>query len=116
MNPFLPFQVLTQRAYSITGDTQLTLTQRVQLTGAVIVSTPQDIALEDARRGANMFRKVDVPILGIIENMSHFACPKCGEVSHIFGHHGARKTGRLMMMDHVLLCCCYCCVFQRPVS
>ena len=69
-----------------TGDTQLTLTQRVQLTGAVIVSTPQDIALEDARRGANMFRKVEVPILGLVENMSYFACPKCGEVSHIFGH------------------------------
>jgi hypothetical protein len=75
-----------------TGDTQLTLTQRVQLTGAVIVSTPQDIALEDARRGANMFRKVEVPILGLVENMSYFACPKCGEVSHIFGHQAPPPT------------------------
>lgn len=73
-----------------TGDAQLTMSQQVPLAGAVIVSTPQDIALIDARKGLNMFRKVDVPILGIIENMSTFICPKCGEQSHIFGHGGAR--------------------------
>lgn len=73
-----------------TGDAQLTMSQQVPLAGAVIVSTPQDIALIDARKGLNMFRKVDVPILGIIENMSTFICPKCGEHSHIFGHGGAR--------------------------
>jgi ATP-binding protein involved in chromosome partitioning len=82
-----------------TGDAQLTLTQRVLVSGAIVVSTPQDIALIDARRGANMFKKVDVPILGIIENMSYFACPKCGEVSHIFGHHGARQTAQQMGLD-----------------
>ena len=73
-----------------TGDAQLTMAQQVPLAGAVIVSTPQDIALIDARKGLNMFRKVDVPILGIIENMSTFICPKCGERSDIFGHGGAR--------------------------
>lgn len=73
-----------------TGDAQLTMSQNVPLAGAVIVSTPQDIALIDARKGLNMFRKVDVPILGIIENMSTFICPKCGERSEIFGHGGAR--------------------------
>jgi ATP-binding protein involved in chromosome partitioning len=66
------------------------MSQNVPLAGAVIVSTPQDIALIDARKGLNMFRKVDVPILGIIENMSTFICPKCGEISEIFGHGGAR--------------------------
>ena len=75
-----------------TGDAQLTLAQQTQLTGAVIVSTPQDIALLDARKGLNMFRKVSVPILGIIENMSYFICPHCGEQSNIFHHDGARKT------------------------
>lgn len=74
-----------------TGDAQLTMAQRVPLTGAVIVSTPQDIALLDARKGINMFRKVDVPVLGIIENMSYFACPHCGERSEIFSHGGARR-------------------------
>ncbi len=73
-----------------TGDAQLTMAQQVPLAGSVIVSTPQDIALIDARKGLNMFRKVDVPILGIIENMSTFICPKCGEQSDIFGHGGAR--------------------------
>ena len=80
-----------------TGDTQLTMSQRVPLAGAVIVSTPQDIALLDARRGYNMFRKVNVPVLGLIENMSYFACPHCGERSNIFSHGGAKleaeKTG-----------------------
>ncbi len=75
-----------------TGDAQLTLSQQTQLTGAVIVSTPQDIALLDARKGLNMFHKVSVPILGIIENMSYFICPHCGETSHIFHHDGARLT------------------------
>ena len=73
-----------------TGDAQLTMAQQVPLAGAVIVSTPQDIALIDARKGLNMFRKVEVPILGLIENMSMFICPKCGEQSDIFGHGGAR--------------------------
>ncbi len=73
-----------------TGDAQLTLAQRVPLAGAVIVSTPQDLALIDARKGINMFRKVDVPLLGLIENMSYFICPSCGERADIFGHGGAR--------------------------
>ncbi len=74
-----------------TGDAQLTMAQQVPLSGAVIVSTPQDIALLDARKGLNMFRKVDVPVLGIVENMSYFLCPHCGERSEIFSHGGARK-------------------------
>ncbi len=74
-----------------TGDAQLTLSQKVPLTGAVIISTPQDIALIDARKGLNMFRKVDVPVLGIIENMSYFVCPECGHQSEIFSHGGAKR-------------------------
>jgi ATP-binding protein involved in chromosome partitioning len=74
-----------------TGDAQLTMAQRVPLTGAVIVSTPQDIALLDARKGLNMFRKVDVPVLGLIENMSYFECPHCGERTDIFSHGGAKR-------------------------
>ncbi len=74
-----------------TGDAQLTMAQRVPLSGAVIVSTPQDIALLDARKGLGMFRKVDVPVLGIVENMSYFLCPHCGERSDIFAHGGARR-------------------------
>ena len=77
-----------------TGDVQLTMAQQVPLSGAIIVSTPQDLALIDARKGLNMFRKVDVPVLGIIENMSYFVCPKCGERSDIFGHGGAEARGR----------------------
>ena len=73
-----------------TGDAQLSMAQNVPLAGAVIVSTPQDIALLDARKGLNMFRKVDVPVLGIIENMSYYHCPNCGHEAHIFGHGGAR--------------------------
>ncbi|MGE3623370.1 MAG: P-loop NTPase [Bdellovibrionales bacterium] len=73
-----------------TGDAQLTMAQSVPLAGAVIVSTPQDIALIDARKALGMFRKVDVPVLGIIENMSYFKCPHCGERSDIFSHGGAR--------------------------
>jgi ATP-binding protein involved in chromosome partitioning len=74
-----------------TGDAQLTMAQQVALAGAVIVSTPQDIALIDARKGLAMFQKVDVPVLGIIENMSYFLCPHCGERSDIFSHGGAKR-------------------------
>jgi ATP-binding protein involved in chromosome partitioning len=73
-----------------TGDAQLTMAQQVPLKGSVIVSTPQDLALIDARRGIAMFRRVNVPVLGIVENMSYFVCPHCGERSDIFGHGGAR--------------------------
>ncbi|MGP8233095.1 MAG: Mrp/NBP35 family ATP-binding protein [Methylovirgula sp.] len=73
-----------------TGDAQLTLAQNVALAGAVIVSTPQDLALIDARRGIAMFNKVNVPVLGVVENMSYFVCPHCGERSDIFAHGGAR--------------------------
>jgi ATP-binding protein involved in chromosome partitioning len=73
-----------------TGDAQLTLAQNVPLKGAIIISTPQDLSLIDARRGLAMFRKVNVPVLGIIENMSYFQCPHCGSRSDIFGHGGAR--------------------------
>ena len=73
-----------------TGDAQLTMAQSVPLAGAVIVSTPQDLALLDARRGIAMFRRVEVPILGLVENMSYFLCPECGTRSDIFGHGGAR--------------------------
>jgi ATP-binding protein involved in chromosome partitioning len=73
-----------------TGDAQLTMAQQVPLRGAVIVSTPQDLALIDARRGIAMFKRVNVPVLGIVENMSMFICPKCGTRSDIFGHGGAR--------------------------
>ncbi len=80
-----------------TGDAQLTLAQQVPLSGAVIVSTPQDLALIDARRGVAMFNKVNVPVLGIVENMAAYCCPNCGHVTPIFGHGGAReeaeKTG-----------------------
>lgn len=74
-----------------TGDVQLTMAQQVPLSGAVVVSTPQDLALIDARKGLAMFRKVGVPVLGIVENMSTFICPKCGERSDIFGHGGAEQ-------------------------
>jgi ATP-binding protein involved in chromosome partitioning len=79
-----------------TGDAQLTLAQQTPLSGAVIVSTPQDLALIDARRGIAMFRKVSIPILGIVENMSYFVCPDCGGRHDIFGHGGARaEAGKL---------------------
>jgi ATP-binding protein involved in chromosome partitioning len=74
-----------------TGDAQLTMAQQVPLAGAVIVSTPQDLALIDARKGLNMFRKVDVPLLGIVENMSYFVCPDCGASHDIFGRGGAER-------------------------
>ena len=73
-----------------TGDAQLTMAQAVALAGAVIVSTPQDLALIDARRGIAMFKRTDVPVLGLVENMSTFICPHCGGRSDIFGHGGAR--------------------------
>lgn len=73
-----------------TGDAQLTMAQQVPLAGAVIVSTPQDIALLDARKGLNMFKRVDVPVLGIIENMSYYVCPSCGHRADIFSHGGAK--------------------------
>jgi ATP-binding protein involved in chromosome partitioning len=87
-----PLDVLVIDMPPGTGDAQLTIAQRLPLKGAVIVSTPQDIALIDARKGLAMFRKTQVPILGIVENMSVFVCPHCGEESHIFGHGGARAT------------------------
>jgi ATP-binding protein involved in chromosome partitioning len=73
-----------------TGDAQLTMAQQVPLKGAVIVSTPQDLALIDARRGVAMFKRVNVPVLGVVENMSYFLCPECGTRSDIFSHGGAR--------------------------
>ena len=79
-----------------TGDAQLTMSQRVPLAGAVIVSTPQDVALLDARRGIKMFEKVNVPVLGLIENMSYFCCPECGHRTEIFGHGGARIEAERM--------------------
>ncbi|MBT6610243.1 MAG: iron-sulfur cluster carrier protein ApbC [Rhodospirillaceae bacterium] len=82
-----------------TGDAQLTMAQRVPVTGAVIVSTPQDIALLDARKGLNMFRKVDVPVFGIVENMSYFNCPNCGERSEIFSHGGAKTEAERLGCD-----------------
>ena len=82
-----------------TGDIQLSMSQDVPVTGAVIVSTPQDIALLDARKGLNMFRKVEVPVFGIIENMSYFSCPNCGHVSHIFAHGGAKAEAQKLGTD-----------------
>jgi ATP-binding protein involved in chromosome partitioning len=77
-----------------TGDAQLTMAQATPLAGAVIVSTPQDLALIDARRGVSMFKRVEIPILGIVENMATFVCPHCGQSSHIFGHGGARDEAK----------------------
>ncbi|MBT4487589.1 MAG: Mrp/NBP35 family ATP-binding protein [Rhodospirillaceae bacterium] len=82
-----------------TGDAQLTMAQKVPLKGAIIVSTPQDIALIDARKGLNMFRQTEVPVMGIIENMSYFHCPSCGERAEIFGHGGARETAAELGCD-----------------
>ncbi len=79
-----------------TGDAQLTVTQRIQLAGAVIVTTPQDVALIDARKGLAMFRKVNVPVIGIVENMSTFVCPHCGHATDIFKRDGGRKTADLL--------------------
>lgn len=79
-----------------TGDVQLTLTQRIALSGAIIVTTPQDVALIDARKGLNMFRKMGVPVLGIIENMSHYVCPDCGREERIFKRGGGRQTAETL--------------------
>ncbi|MES2888764.1 MAG: iron-sulfur cluster carrier protein ApbC [Pseudomonadota bacterium] len=84
-----------------TGDIQLTLSQRVPLTGAVIVTTPQDIALLDARKGLKMFQKVSVPILGIVENMAVYACPNCGHTEHIFGAEGGQKMAEQYEVDYL---------------
>jgi ATP-binding protein involved in chromosome partitioning len=87
-----PLDVLVLDMPPGTGDAQLTIAQRVPLKGAVIVSTPQDIALIDARKGISLFQKTHVPILGLVENMSVFVCSNCGHEHHIFGHGGARET------------------------
>jgi ATP-binding protein involved in chromosome partitioning len=87
-----PLDVLVIDMPPGTGDAQLTIAQRVRLKGAVIVSTPQDIALIDARKGLAMFNKTHVPVLGIVENMSVFVCPHCGHETHIFSHGGARDV------------------------
>lgn len=91
-----PLDVLVVDMPPGTGDAQLTLVQKVPLTGAVIVSTPQDIALIDARKGLAMFQQTNVPILGIVENMSYYCCPQCGSRSEIFGHGGARAEAEKM--------------------
>jgi len=84
-----------------TGDIQLTLSQRVPMTGAVIVTTPQDIALLDARKGIKMFEKVGVPILGIVENMAVYCCPNCGHTEHIFGSDGGKNMATEYNMDYL---------------
>ena len=82
-----------------TGDAQLTIAQKLKLSGAVIVSTPQDVALMDARRGVRMFEKTSVPVLGVVENMSFFCCPECGHRSDLFGHGGARLEAERLRVD-----------------
>jgi len=77
-----------------TGDVQLTLSQKTTLTGAVVVSTPQDVALLDARKAIDMFQKINIPILGMIENMSTYCCPSCGHEAQIFGHGGAEAEAK----------------------
>jgi ATP-binding protein involved in chromosome partitioning len=84
-----------------TGDIQLTLSQKVPLTGAVIVTTPQDIALLDARKGLKMFEKVGVPILGIVENMAVYCCPNCGHTEHIFGADGGKRMAEEYSVDYL---------------
>lgn len=82
-----------------TGDVQLSVSQSIPISGAVIVSTPQDIALMDAHKGAEMFRKVNVPVLGLVQNMSVFQCPQCKHKTHIFGADGARKLAQTLDLD-----------------
>jgi ATP-binding protein involved in chromosome partitioning len=84
-----------------TGDAQLTVTQKVPLAGAVIVTTPQDVALIDARKGLAMFKKVNVPVIGIIENMSSFVCPHCGEVTDIFKRGGGERTAEILQTAYL---------------
>jgi ATP-binding protein involved in chromosome partitioning len=91
-----PMDILVLDMPPGTGDAQLTVAQRVPLAGAVIVSTPQDIALLDARRGVAMFEKVNVPVLGVVENMSMYICPSCGHEAHPFGHGGARAEAEAL--------------------
>ncbi len=91
-----PLDILVVDMPPGTGDAQLTMAQRFPLKGAIIVSTPQDLALIDARKAIAMFEKTYVPILGIVENMSTYVCPNCGHEAHIFGHGGARETARAM--------------------
>ncbi|MFQ6611376.1 MAG: P-loop NTPase, partial [Fidelibacterota bacterium] len=89
-----------------TGDIQLTLVQKIALTGAVIVTTPQELAIKDVQKGADMFRKVNTPVLGIIENMTHFQCPNCDEITQIFpGKGGKDESERLNvpLLGQVLL-------------
>jgi ATP-binding protein involved in chromosome partitioning len=94
-----PLDILVVDMPPGTGDAQLTMAQRVALTGAVIVSTPQDIALIDARRGVRMFERVHVPVLGLVENMSFFCCPNCGHRAEIFGHGGARREAQRLRTE-----------------
>ena len=96
-----PLDVLVIDMPPGTGDAQLTLAQKVPVTGAVIVSTPQDIALIDARKAIEMFDKTDVPVLGLIENMSTHICSNCGHEEHIFGHGGAEKTAKELGIDFI---------------
>ena len=77
-----------------TGDTQLSIAQNIPIAGAVVVTTPQEIALIDARKGALMFQKVGIPVLGLVNNMSSYACPNCGHHSHVFGSNGASKLAK----------------------
>jgi ATP-binding protein involved in chromosome partitioning len=84
-----------------TGDIQLTLSQRVPMTGAVIVTTPQDIALLDAKKGIKMFEKVGVPILGVVENMAVYCCPNCGHTEAVFGVDGGKKMAAEYGMDYL---------------
>jgi ATP-binding protein involved in chromosome partitioning len=95
----VPLDVLVVDMPPGTGDTQLSLTQQVALSGAVIVSTPQDMALLDARKGLEMFKKVNVPILGLVENMSVFCCPQCGYSSAIFGTEGTKNLAASLGYD-----------------
>lgn len=82
-----------------TGDVQLTIGQQVELSGAVIVSTPQDIALKDAVKGIGMFNTMKIPVLGLVQNMSIFVCPKCGEETRIFSHNAAGSGGQVKIQD-----------------
>ncbi len=108
-----PLDVLVVDMPPGTGDAQLTMAQRVSLTGAVIVSTPQDIALLDARRGVKMFEKTLVPVLGLVENMSFFCCPNCGHRTDIFGHGGARVEAERLGIDSWAKSRC-CWTFAPP--
>ena len=109
-----PLDVLVVDMPPGTGDAQLTMAQRVSLTGAVIVSTPQDIALLDARRGVKMFEKTRVPVLGLVENMSFFCCPNCGHRTDIFGHGGARDRSRHDWASNFWARSRYCWIFAQP--